>query len=213
MYEIFEILLKAHHKTVADVCRATGINQSTLSNWKKRRNLLAPKNAQLIADYFGVTLDYLMGKDLEKHDIHFEHRIKLKDSRKGIVVPVLGRISAGIPLNAVQEVLGFEELPEYMDDGSSEYFGLKIRGESMCPRICDGDVIIVRKQSDVDSGDIAVVIVNGCDATCKKVLKNQTGISLMPLNPAFEPMFYSGEEISTLPVVILGKVVELRAKF
>lgn len=210
MYEIFELLLEKHHKTVAEICRATGINQSTLSNWKKRRNLLNPKSAQIIADYFGVTLDYLMGKEDSKR---LEAYTEANKSKKGLVVPVLGRIAAGIPLSAIQDVIGFEELPEHMNDGVSEYFGLRICGDSMCPRICDGDVIIVRKQADVDSGDIAVVMVNGCDATCKKVLKSQSGISLMPLNPAFEPMFYSREEISTLPVTILGKVVELRAKF
>lgn len=66
MYEVFEQLLQKFDVTTADVCKATGIGQSTMSNWKSRRNLLSGKNAQLIADYFGVSVDYLMtGKEKE----------------------------------------------------------------------------------------------------------------------------------------------------
>ena len=69
MYEIFEQLLQKFGVTTADVCKATGIGQSTISNWKSRGNLISGKNAQLIADYFGVSLDYLMtGKDNELHE-------------------------------------------------------------------------------------------------------------------------------------------------
>lgn len=94
-----------------------------------------------------------------------------------------------------------------------EYFALQIRGNSMEPKFSAGDVVIVRKQSDVNSGDIAVVLVNGDDATIKKIKKRPDGVMLIPNNPEFEPMFYSNQEIEELPVVVLGKVVELRAKF
>ena len=82
----------------------------------------------------------------------------------------------------------------------------------MEPKISDGDVVIVRRQPDVDSGDIAVVLVNGNDATVKRIKKSPQGVTLIPSNPAYEPMYYSNEEIESLPVTILGKVVELRAK-
>ena len=62
MYTIFERLLKERGLTVADVCRATGIRQSTMSNWKARNNQLSAKNASLVADFFGVSVDYLMGR-------------------------------------------------------------------------------------------------------------------------------------------------------
>ena len=97
-------------------------------------------------------------------------------------------------------------------DGS-EYFALQIKGQSMEPKISDGDVVIVRKQPDVDSGQIAIVCVNGDHATCKKVMKQQSGILLQPLNPAYEATFYSTEDIENIPITILGRVVELRAKF
>ena len=84
----------------------------------------------------------------------------------------------------------------------------------MEPRFIEGDTVIVRRQPDVESGEIAIVLVNGDEATMKKILKQQSGITLIALNPAvYEPHFYTNEQIEELPVVIYGKVVELRGKF
>ena len=128
-------------------------------------------------------------------------------------IPVLGYVAAGIPIEAITEVLDYEELsPELVRDGS-EYFGLKIKGDSMEPKISDGDVVIVRKQPNVDSGQIAIVCINGENATCKKIMKQAGGILLQPLNPSFAPVFYTVEQIAEIPITILGRVVELRAKF
>ena len=72
MYEVFEQLLQKFGVTTADVCKATGIGQSTMYNWKSRRNLISGKNAQLIADYFGVSVDYLMtGKEKEGGESYY----------------------------------------------------------------------------------------------------------------------------------------------
>lgn len=84
----------------------------------------------------------------------------------------------------------------------------------MEPRILDGDVVIVKKQEDVESGDVAIVLVNGNEATVKRVKKQKNGITLIANNiSVYEPHYYSNEEIEDLPVRILGKVVELRGKF
>ena len=129
-----------------------------------------------------------------------------------IRIPVLGYVAAGIPIDAIEDIVGWEDISR-VRYGSGEYFGLQIQGHSMEPKISDGDVVIVRRQPDVDSGDIAVVLVNGDDATVKRVKKSPQGVTLIPSNPAYEPMFYSNDEIESLPVQILGRVVELRAKF
>ena len=72
MYEVFEQLLQKFNVTTADVCKATGIGQSTMSNWKNRRNLISGKNAQLIADYFGISVDYLMtGKEKDGGETYY----------------------------------------------------------------------------------------------------------------------------------------------
>lgn len=133
-------------------------------------------------------------------------------SESGFKIPVLGKVIAGIPVEAVKEILDYEEItPEMASQG--DFFALQIKGDSMEPRIAQGDVVIVRKQSDVDTGDIAVVLVNGNEATIKKIKKRPDGIMLIPINTNYEVMFYNNTEIEELPVLILGKVVELRAKF
>lgn len=94
-----------------------------------------------------------------------------------------------------------------------EYFGLRIKGASMEPRMRDGDIVIVRKQPNAETGDTVVVLVNGDSATVKKIKKGDDGITLVPTNAAYDPIYYTNSEIASLPVVIIGKVVELRAKY
>ena len=106
----------------------------------------------------------------------------------------------------------WEEIPEKLAR-TGRFFGLKVKGDSMIPRILEGDVVIVRQQSSAESGDIVIAKVDGEDATCKKLVKHENGISLVPYNSAYEPMYFSTEEIITKPVKIIGKVVELRGKF
>ena len=133
--------------------------------------------------------------------------------RSGSVrVPVLGNVAAGIPLEAIQDVEDWEEIPEAMAAGG-EYIALRIKGHSMEPRMNEGDVVIVRLQETINSGEIAVVMVGEQDATCKKVKITDSGVMLIPLNHAYEPMHFTREEVEKLPVRIVGKVVELRAKF
>ena len=83
----------------------------------------------------------------------------------------------------------------------------------MIPRMYEGDVVIVRAQPDVENGEVAIVCVNGDEATCKVVRKTEEGISLISYNPSHDVMFYSKKQVNDLPVKIIGKVVELRAKF
>lgn len=131
---------------------------------------------------------------------------------KGIRIPVLGRVAAGIPIEAITDVDDWEEIPESMAK-TGEYFALRITGNSMEPRMLDGDVVIVKRQSDVDSGDVAVVLVNGNDATVKQVTKSENGITLIGWNPSvFSPQVYNNDQIKSLPIQILGKVIEVRGK-
>ena len=131
---------------------------------------------------------------------------------KGTRIPVLGRVAAGIPIEAITDVDDWEEIPESMAK-TGEYFALRITGNSMEPRMLDGDVVIVKRQSDVDNGDVAVVLVNGNDATVKQITKSETGLTLIGWNlAAYTPRTYNKKECRDLPVSILGKVVEIRGK-
>ena len=99
------------------------------------------------------------------------------------------------------------------ENNSEEYFALRIHGASMEPRMREGDIVIVRKQEDADTGDTAVVLVGRETATVKKIKKTGDGIQLIPTNPAYDPLYYTAADVARLPVRIIGKVVELRAKY
>ena len=128
-------------------------------------------------------------------------------------IPVFARVAAGIPFEAIEDIIDWEEItPEMAADG--KYFGLCICGDSMEPRICNGDVVIVRKQDDADDGDIVIALVNGNDAVCKRLRKYENGmVALISTNPAYDPMYFSKGEVDETPVRIIGKVKELRGKF
>ena len=190
---------QAKHMTQTDVANYIGLTQGAYSNWERGETKIDGVQLSRLAELFEVSVDYLLGKT----DI---------PGNKYIRIPVLGRVAAGIPIDAIEEVIDWEDISADTA-GGGEYFGLQIQGHSMEPKISDGDVVIVRRQPDVDSGDIAVVLVNGDDATVKRIKKSPQGVTLIPSNPAYEPMYYSNEEIESLPVTILGRVVELRAKF
>lgn len=132
--------------------------------------------------------------------------------RKGITINVYGRVAAGIPLEMIEDIIDTEEIPEELAK-TGEFFGLQIHGDSMEPKISQGDIVIVRKQDDAESDNIVIAAVNGTDATCKRLKKYKDGIALISTNPAYEPMYFSNQEILEKPVRIIGRVVELRAKF
>lgn len=120
---------------------------------------------------------------------------------------------AGIPIEAIEDVVDWEDIPEEMVRGNKEYFGLKVSGDSMYPKYLDGDTVIVLKQPTCESGDDCIVYVNGYDATLKTVKRNSNGsLTLQPINPQYAPRTFSTDEISALPVSIAGVVVELRRK-
>lgn len=182
-----------------------GVAESTVSLYESNKRFPDADTLKKISALFEVSLDYLLGNEPAK-------AAQPKTTGRGVRIPVLGRVVAGIPIEAVEEILDYEEItPELAASG--EFFALKIRGHSMEPRILDGDVVIVRQQDDVDSGDVAIVLVNGDEATVKRVKKQPEGITLIATNTSvYEPHFYSNKEIAELPVRILGRVVELRGK-
>lgn len=187
-----------------DFGRKIGVAESTISLYESNKRSPDKEILKKISLVLGVSVDYLLGEDTPY--------LTSKES-KYVRIPVLGRIIAGLPMEAIQEPIDWEEIPREMA-ATGEFFALKVKGHSMEPRILEGDVVIVKKQADVESGKLAVVLVNGNEATLKRVKKQKEGITLIATNMSvYEPHFYTNEEIEKLPVQILGEVVELRGKF
>lgn len=190
----------------SEVAKIMGVGRTTYLKWENGENQPTRKLDQL-SQFFNVSIDYLLGKsDVKTIPNKNQHS-------KGVKIPVLGRVVAGVPIDAVQEILDYEEItPEMAATG--EYFALQVKGASMEPTLRNGDIVIVKKQPTVDSGDIAIVLVNGNDATVKEIKESPAGITLIGHNAAiYTPQFYSNKEIQNMPVQIIGKVVEMRRKF
>ena len=187
--------------TKRELAKRIGVHESSINKYEKGLVDIPLSKITELARVLNVTESYLMG--WEDDD---------KETSQGIKIPVLGTVAAGIPISAVEDILDYEEIPQSWQN-QGEFFGLRIKGDSMQPKMDEGDVVIVRQQSDANNGDTVIVLVNGDDATCKKLQKTDNGIMLVSTNPNYLPMFFTNEEIVTKPVVILGKVVELRSKF
>ena len=198
---------KALNLTQTELGKMLGVKVNAVSKWECGRVEDIPTSKiKALANIFGVPTSYLIDDDAS---------IALdRDRCSYIRIPVLGRVAAGIPIDAIEEVIDWEDISADMAAGGAEYFGLQIKGDSMWPDYLPGDVVIVRKQPVCNSGDDCIVYVNGYDATLKQVKFNDAdrSLSLVPRNPSYPPRTFSQEEVDTLPVTIAGVVVELRRK-
>lgn len=175
-------------------------NKSTIAKIETGANDIVQSKVVEFAKALNTSVAFLMGWSDEQIS-----------PAKGIKIKVLGRVAAGIPIEAIEDIIDTEEITAEMAK-TGEFFGLQIHGDSMEPRMYENDVVIVRKQDDAENGDIVIAMINGNDATCKRLVKYAGGISLVSLNSKYTPMMFSNQEILEKPVRILGKVVELRGK-
>ena len=186
-------------KTQIELAKYLGVSNTTVNNYVKGYNMPRMDKIDGICRFFGISRSDLISD--------------LPAKEKGLKIPVLGKIIAGVPIEAITDILDYEEIDKDMAL-RGDFFALKVTGRSMEPTIKENDIVIVRQQPDVENGEIAVVMVNGNEATLKRIRIQADGIWLMPDNPAAcAAKFYTGEEIATLPVAIIGKVIELRRNF
>lgn len=192
-------LLILNNKTQKEMCDHFKWPYSTVSSWCSGARLPRMDKVDKMCEYFGVSRSEILD-DRKKSFV-----------RASISIPVYSRVAAGLPLEAVEDIIDREEIPERWGQ-IGEYFGIRVKGNSMAPRIEDGDVVIVRKQSDADDGDIVIAIVNGNDAVCKRLRKYDDSIALVSNNPAYSPMYFTKQDTQDIPVRIIGRVMELRGK-
>ena len=200
--------LQIRNMKQADLVSLTGIGKSSISTYISGEYEPKQRNINKIAKALNVNEAWLMGVDCDMA----RTSVGTAPPSHGVKIKVLGRVAAGIPIEAITDIIDTEEIPEELAK-TGEFFGLQIKGDSMTPNICNGDVVIVRQQDDAENGDTVIATVNGADAVCKRLRKYKEGIELVSNNPSYAPMEFNNEEICEKPVRIIGKVVELRRKF
>ena len=202
LYEKIKLLRKQKKISQEKLAALTGYSdRSSIAKIEQGKVDLSETKIKIFANALGTTPAYLLGWEDENIT-----------STSALKIPVLGNVAAGIPISAVEDILDYEEVPvSWQSQG--EFFALRIKGDSMESDINNGDTVIVKQQSDANSGDTVIALVNGDDANCKRLQKLDNGIMLVSNNSKYPPMYFSQEEIVSKPVVIIGKVIELRRKF
>ena len=184
-----------------EICKALDFKYSTFTDWYNGKKYPRIDKIEKLASFFGILKSDLIERKPNNTHTH---------PKKGVKIPVLGSVSAGTPIEAIQDIIDYEEIEEELAK-KGEFFGLKVKGDSMFPYIIDKDIAIVKKQPNCESGQIAVVQVNGGEATIKRVIKEESGITLKPFNPMYAPTTFSTKDLQN-PVAIIGVVVEIRRK-
>lgn len=195
-----------------EFCKRLGLAYSTVTDWLNAEKYPRIDKIERMANFFGISKADLV-------EPHVATPAPAQPSTQKVTrytyrIPVVGRVAAGQPILAQEEIIDYEYIDERLHRGGDQYFGLIVKGSSMEPTIHDGDTIIVRVQETVENGQIAVVLVDGEDATVKEVKETEDGLTLIGHNVAiYAPHFYSREEVERLPVRIIGRVIQSISKF
>ncbi len=200
--ENLKYYMELNHKDRNDIARDLDIPYTTITSWLKAEFYPRIDKIEMLANYF----------EIKKSDLVEKKENNIVSSPSSAVVLVYGTIPAGIPMECIEDILDTEKIPASMLKGGKQYFGLKVKGNSMFPTYLDGDTVIFEKVDDCESGQDCVIMVNGNDGTFKRVLKNETGIILQPLNSDYAPLVFTNEQINDLPVKIIGIAREIRRK-
>ena len=207
--EILKRLRKEKKLSQADVAEFLGKTQQAYSKYEN--GLAEPdiETLKKLQSLFDIDLNDFINNN---SNLNFNNLEPISLGNKFIKIPVYGNIPAGIPIEMIDTsyIEDFEEINADLIKNGQKYFCLKVRGDSMMPKFENGDRLIILQQSDCESGSFAAVSINHTECTFKKVIKHPNGITLQPLNPAYEPMFFSNKEVEELPITILGVVKEIR---
>ena len=186
-----------------ELSEKTGIDKSKISSYMSGRYKAKQDGVYLLAQALNVSEVWLMGYDVPMESIPIKNIEKIK-------IPVLGKVKAGYDYLVQENIIGYESIDNASDP--ENYYALQITGDSMEPLFSDGDIAIVHKQDDFDSGNTCIVLVNGDEATVKKVVRMDDGIDLIAMNPYYPVRHFTKNEIEKIPVKIIGKVVEARKR-
>ena len=195
----------------------TGISKSSLSEYLSGKYEAKQNGIYLLAKALNVSEAWLMGLDvpMTRNDDDTLKKIgAIPLSGENMVkIPILGTVKAGYDYLAEENIIGTIKVNMDLVKDGSEYFALKVKGDSMQPILYEDDVVIIKRQNDCEDGQIAVVLINGEEGTIKKVKKSSNGIWLQPFNNNYEPLVFTNDEIEDIPVKIIGVVKQLQREF
>ena len=194
-------LLREEKKIRQDeLAKVLSISPSAVGMYERDEREPNDETTLKLAEYFGVSTDYLLGKsDNRNSDVPISK------------IPILGTVKAGYDWLAEENIVDYITLKENIPN-VGEYYALRITGDSMLPLLAEGDLVIVHDQDDVESGQTAVVLINGEEATVKKVIKTKDGIELHAMNPYYPAKKFTFEDMQKIPVKIIGRVREAKIK-
>lgn len=184
--------------------KALGVSQQAVGKWETGRSTPPPATVAMIAEMLGVSADYLLGVGSEEG----ARPVAAYRAAGEHLIPVIGTVRAGYGALAMEEDYG-EEYANVKDPAS--YFYLKVKGDSMEPRISDGDLALVHRQETLESGDLGVLVFGEGEGTLKKYVVRGGTVVLQPFNPAYPSQILVGEDLDHL--YIAGKVVETKTKW
>lgn len=186
--------LRKSGETQIQLANAINATKSAVSAWITGVRFPRVEAINAICEHFGITPEELLGLNPSKQ------------------IPVLGRVHAGQTTYANEEILDYVDVnPEKLTE--EEHFGLYVQGDSMLPELHNGDLVIVRRQPSLENGDLGVFSIGDSETTIKQYQKLKRHIVLQALNESYESWMYSFQEFDELPVLILGKVVEVRRSY
>ena len=197
--------------TQEELAKKLDKDYSTIGKWELGQRSPIMTDVIRIANLFNVSLEKLIGQS-----IIYDNAKQVELDSNTIKIPVLGKIPAGMPLEAIEDTYAIDtiDIPKDWLRGDNHYFALRLEGDSMEPEYLDNDIIIFKQSNTCNSGDDCCIRINGFDATFKRVRKQENGIMIIPLNEnnstGFISTFYSKEDIEKMPIEILGVVKQIR---
>ena len=192
--------------TTIDTILKRGIDNSNVSNVIK------------MCKELNISVDKLVNSKEIVSLLEFNDVTPIDTLSSTVLIPVLGTIKAGIPIETQQDIIEYIDIPREWTRGEKKFYGLKVKGDSMFPKYVENDYVIFEETVDYVSANNkdCAVMVNNFDATFKKVTINENGIMLTPFNlnnlEGYQPTFYTKEQVENLPVKIVGIAKEKRTR-
>ena len=218
--KIDKFMLENNIANLKQLAKLTDIPYTTLRDFYDKQSADNSRLSTIrkLSKYMNCSMDYLSFDEIDdfKGSLKFDNAIPYELPKRIVKIPVLGKIPAGMPLEAIENTYTVDtvDIPAEWLKGDNHYFALKLEGDSMEPDYLDKDIVIFKQTSDCESGQDCCIRINGFDATFKRVRKQENGIMIIPLNEnnstGFVSTFYSKEDIENMPIEILGIVKQIR---